>query len=372
MATDANVLHHDVLLSQYVQHWTPPQDVKWYIADEMFPIVPVDKATNAFKVINQGTFMQTTNAIVGPRGDVGTVQAYYDPEGNYVTRPYALDGIIDHLERDEADDVALYEQLATDLPMTTIRNNLERDAFAAIFNTASLGGNFETMPGDQMFDNPGSLTGNPLLYVRMKCERVMNVTGRKVNFLAWDRLTWRAFKYHPAVQQIAPVHTTPAGLQEITVKMVEDKLQDVMEPGSIRICHYRYSISRGPVTQAALPGTLRSRVGANMIIGRIDPVSRQDISATKQFAFVGDKDLVNGASLLQQGAFGEDVPVTPGVSGAPIAAFTFPLYTVGQRGATGVRVLTNRTFQVTRASSLFVSFGVVNKTSQALYGKELQ
>lgn len=372
MATDSNVLHHDVLLSQYVQHWTPPQDVKWYIADELFPIVPVDKATNAFKIINQSTFMQTAPSVVGPRGDVGTVQAYYDPEGNYKTVPYALNGIIDHLERDEADDVAMYEQLATDLPMTVLKNSLERDAFNVILNTSNLGSNFETMPIDQMFDNVGPSTGNPLLYVRAKCEQTMNITGRKVNFWAMDRLAWRAFKFHPAVQQISPVHTMPAGLQEITAEMVEKKLEDVMEKGALRICHFRYDSGRGPSTQVQLSARAKSLIGANMIIGRIDPPSRQDISATKQFAFVGQKDLLNGASLLQEGSFGENVPIAPDVSAAPIAAFTYPLYTVGQRGSTGVRVLTNRVYQVTRSSSLFVSFGVVDKTRQDLYQTQLQ
>lgn len=367
MATSQNVLHHDVLLSQYVQHWTAPKDVLWYAADLMFPIVPVDKASNAYKVINQQTFMQTANSVVGPRGDVGTVQAYYDPEGNYKAAPYALDGVIDHLERDEADDVALYEQLATDVPMAVVKNDMEVDAFNVILNSANLGSNFENVAAADMFDNYGSLTGNPILYIWVKAQKIMGVTGRKLNFLGIDRLAWRSMQFHPAVQQIAPVHTTPAGLQAITVAMLEKKLEDVLEPGSIKIMHFRYSKQRGPVAQGSLVPS--SAIGPNLIMGRFDQVSREDISATKQFAFTGNKDLVNGARLISADGSGGDV--APSVAAAPISAFTYPIFDKGQRGATGVRVLTNRAFVVTRTSSLFVSLGVVDKTNSGLYGTEL-
>jgi hypothetical protein len=370
MATLNNVLHHDVLLTQYVQHWTPPKDVLWYTSDLTFPIVPVDKASNVYKVINQQTFMQTAPSVVGPRGDVGTVQAYYDPEGSYRTVPYALDGVIDHLERDEADDVALYEQLQTDLPMVVIRNNMELDSFNVLLNSANLGTNFENVAAGDMFDNYGSLTGNPILYIWAKCHKIMSITGRKVNFVGLDRMAWRSMQFHPAVQQIAPVHTTPAGLQAITVEMLEERLKDVIEKGAIKIMHFRYDRQRGPkATNVIVP---RSAIGPNLVIGRMDPTSREDISATKQFAFTGLKDVVNGASLVASDGQGNDVPLTPSQAAAPISAFTYPMFSKGQRGATGVRVLTNRDFRVTRSTSLFVSFGIVDKTNTGLYGTELQ
>lgn len=370
MATLNNVLHHDVLLTQYVQHWTPPKDVLWYSHDLTFPIVPVDKASNAYKVINQQTFMQTAPSVVGPRGDVGTVQAYYDPEGNYRTVPYALDGVIDHLERDEADDVALYEQLQTDLPMVVIKNNMEVDSYNVLLNSANLGSNFENVAAADMFDNYGSLTGNPILYIWNKCQKIMGITGRKSNFLGIDRLVWRSMQFHPAVQQIAPVHTTPAGLQAITIEMLEKKLEDVLEKGAIKIMNFRYDRQRGPKAQNVI--VPRSAIGANLVIGRMDPASREDISATKQFAFTGNKDVLTGARLVSADGEGNDVPLAPSMASAPISAFTYPIFSKGQRGATGVRVLTNRVFQVTRPTSLFVALGIVDKTNTALYSTELQ
>lgn len=367
MATSQNVLHLDALLTNYVQHWTPPTDVPWYMHDELFPAAPVDKASNVYKVVNQSTFMQTAPAVVGPRGDVGTVQAYYDPNGSYVTSPYALDGVIDHLERDESDDVAIYEQLQTDLPTVVLKNTMEVDAYGQMFTTANLGSNYETTAAGDMFDNYGSLTGNPILYIRMKCEKIMGITGRKVNLCVIDRLVWRAMQFHPAVQQIAPVHTTPAGLQAISVEQLEEKLKDVMQKGAIKISHFRYDKTRGPKAQSSLLTT--AAIGPNLILGYMEKApSRQDISATKQFAFLGPKDLVNGATLLTP--TGENIP--PEIMAAPMGAFTYPIFDKGQRGATGVRVLTNRAFKVTRPTSLWVSFGVVDKTNTSLYGTELQ
>ena len=361
VATSQSILHHDVLLSNYVQHWTPPQKedgVDWYLHDELFPVVPVDKASNVFKVINQSTFMQTARAIVGAKGDVTTVQAYYDPEGNYVVRPYALDGVIDYRERAIADDVAMYEQLNTDLPMTVLENSLETDAYAEILNTANLGSNYEVVGNDDMFDNYASLTGNPLLYIRKKCEKVMNVTGRKPKLVIFDRLVLRALKFHPAVQMIAPIHTVPAGLQEITIKMIEEKLADVLNPGSIRVAHFRYDSSSVPKAQGVLAP--KSAIGPNLVIVHAEGTSRQDISATKQFAFTGNMD-VQGSRLT-----GESHDAA-----APIAAYTYPIYGQGQMGAIGVRVITNRVFKVVRPTSLFVALGVVDKNNAANYGSEL-
>jgi len=371
MATSQGVLHHDVLLSQYVQHWKAPKGVNWYLHNKLFPVVTSDKASNVFKVINQGTFMQRGNATIGPRGDVNTVQAYYDPEVQFVTKPYGLDGIVDYLEREMADDAAKYEELQTDLPMSLIHNDLELDAWNAVTTTANLGSNYATVPTDEMWDNASSLNANPILRMRKKCESIMAVTGRKVNFAAFDRLALRALKYHRTTQAIAPVHTTPAGLQEITVKQIEEKLQDVMEPGSIHIVHFRYDGSRGPKGQSSL--VPKSPVGPNLVLGYITDTSREDISATKQFAFVGDRNNVQGTNL--QGV--KDVPALDEVlSGethdprAPIAAYTYPVYS-GQRGGHAVRVLTNRVFKVVRPSSLWVDFGIVDSSNSALYGSEL-
>lgn len=366
MATSQSVLHHDVLLSGYVQHWKPPKDVPWYLHDELFPQVPVDKASNVYKVINQSTFMKTAKAAVGPRGDVSVVQAYYDPEGSYKAIPYALDGVIDHLERDEADDVALYEQLATDLPMVVLMNSLELDAYNAAFNTTNLGSNYETTAASDMFDNYTSLTGNPMLYIRQKCEKIMNVTGRKVNFIAFDRLVWRALQHNPAVLAFVAVHAVGNPLQLLTIEMFEKKLEDVMEKGALHISHFRYDPSRMPLAQSSL--SPHAAISSNMIIARLDPMSREDISATKQFAFTGKRDVLSGARLAAPD--GGELPAM--VATAPISAFTYPIFAQGQRGGTGVRVLTNRDFRVTRSTSLWVSFGVVDKTNTALYGTELQ
>jgi hypothetical protein len=361
MATSQSVLHHDVLLSNYVQHWTPPEKeegIDWFLHDDLFPIVPVDKASNVFKVINQATFMQTARAIVGAKGDVSTVQAYYDPEGNYVVRPYALDGVIDYRERAIADDVAMYEQLTTDLPMRILMNTLEVDAYTEVLTQANLGSNFEICGADDMFDNYASMTGNPLLYIRKKCEKVMNITGRKPKLVIIDRLVLRALKFHPAVQMIAPVHTVPAGLQEITLKMIEEKLSDVLNPGSLRIAHFRYDSSNTPKAQSVL--SPKSAIGPNLIIAYAEETSRQDTSATKQFAFTGNMD-VQGSRLT-----GETHDAS-----APLAAYTYPIYASGQMGGMGIRVITNRVFKVVRPSSLFVSFGVVDKNNAANYGSEL-
>ena len=365
MAISQGVLHHDVLLSGYVQHWRPSKDVPWYMHDKMFPVVPVDKASNAYKVINQSTFMKTAKTAVGPRGPVSAVQVAYDPEGNYKVTHHALDGVIDNLEAAMADDVALYESLSADLPMVILKNTLEIDAYLAILNTANLGTNYENVAGADMFDSYGSMTGNPMLYIRAKCEQTMNITGRKVNFLHFDRLVWRALMFNPSVLSFLAVHAVGDPLQLLTIELFEKKLEDVLEKGALHVGHFRYDPLNQVQSQSAL--LPKSAIGPHMILGRFDPMSREDVSATKQFAFTGDVDKVSGSKLAGPGGDA----LAPSVATAPISAFTYPIYDRGQKGGMGVRVLTSRAFNVVRPSSLFVSLGIVDKTNAGLYGTQL-
>src|SRR5262249_21498421 len=161
-------------------------------------------------------------------------------------------------------------------------------------------------------------------YIREKCEKVMNVTGRKVNFCAFDRLTWRALQVNPAVLAFVAVHAVGNPLQLLTIEMFEKKLEDVMEKGALRIAHFRYDPSRPQATKATL--SPRSAIGANLVLARLDPMSREDISATKQFAFTGSKDLVSGQKLVSAGGDA----LGPGIAAAPISAFTYPIFSQGQ------------------------------------------
>ena len=144
MAQAQNALHHATLLSQYAQDWRPPTE-GYYVVPDLFPIVPVAKEFDDYARFNASTWRQTANAVVGPSGDVSRVDYYRDADGSYKAKPYALEGVIDHKERDAADDVVQYEKRKLDVPLVTLHNTLEVDGMRAALTTADLGTSYETV-----------------------------------------------------------------------------------------------------------------------------------------------------------------------------------------------------------------------------------
>lgn len=357
MATGQSALHHATLLSAYAQDWRPPEK-DYYVAPDLFPIVPVQKEFDDYARFNPSTWRQTANAIVGAAGDVSRVSWYRDADGSYRAEPYALEGVIDHKESNAADDVVQYEQRCTDVPLVTLANTLEKDAISVALTTSLLGTSYETVAAAERFDNIGSLSSNPVLYIERKCRRIKRLTGRKVNRIVMDDLVWQAIKWHPTSQMFLPVHTTPAGLQLLTPQMLEEKLAEIVEPGSIRITNFRLENLRPPIAVGS--EDLRSVLKANLIIAYVDPSpTMQDWSAFKCFAWTGAKDPLTGAALKD------------GDPKAPMGVYTYPKPEIGQQGSTIARVITNRVFKVGRTESLFVAFDCVDASDSALYGNEL-
>ena len=360
MPNSQGSLHHAVLLSQYAQDWRPPQK-DYYMVPGLFPIVGVDKEFDDFMRINSSTWRQTSKSLVSASGDVSTVDFFRDPDGTYKAKPYALRGIIDLKERAASDDVLGYEQLKTDVPLVTLHNDLEKDGLAVALDTSKLGSSYEVTPAADMFDNFGP-SSCPVLYIERKCAKIKRATGFKVNKIIFDDLTWRAIKWHPTTQQFLPVHTTPAALQLLSPAWLEEKLSEVVEKGAVQVTSLRLENGRPPI--AAGSSDLRSVIGPHMIIAYVsEGTSRQDWSAFKCFSWTGDKDPETGLRLEGGEEFNPK---------APVGVFTFPMPWLGQRGSVAVQVITNRAFVVGRTESLWVSFGVVDKTNTSLYGTELQ
>jgi hypothetical protein len=357
MANAQSALHHATLLSQYAQDWRPPE-ADYYVVPDLFPVVPVTKEFDDYARFNASTWRQTANAVVGPAGDVSRVGWYRDADGSYKAKPYALEGVIDHKERDGSDDVVQYEKRTLDVPLVTLANTLEVDGITAALTTGDLGSSYETVATDEKFDAIGSMNSNPVLYIERKARRIKRITGRKVNMIVMDDLTWQAIKWHPTSQQFLPVHTMPAGLQLLTPEILEEKLAEVVEKGAFKITNFRRENGRPPITTGS--EDLRSVIKGSIIIARVEKSpSQADWSAFKCFSWTGAQDPLTGAALKD------------GDPSAPMGVYTYPKPEIGQRGSTVARVICNRVYKVGRTESLWVAFDAVDTTDTALYGNEL-
>lgn len=360
MAASQNALHHATLLSNYAQDWRPPEE-GYYLVPDLFPVVPVDKEFDDYARFNASTWRQTAKAAVAPGSDVPRVSWYRDADGSYRAVPYALEGVIDHKERDAADDVVQYEKRQMEVPLRTLANTLEVDGLTVALTTGNLGTSYETVAAGERFDALG-LDSNPLMYIERKCRRIKRLTGHKVDFIGMDDLVWGAIKEHRTTQMLFPVHAYNGGmpgLQLVSVAMVEEKLSEVLEKGAIHVTSFRTENARPPVASGS--EDLRSAIKGNLIIAYTgkngSPMA--DWGAFKCFSWVGGKDPLTNADLLD------------GDPRATMGVYTYPKPELGQRGSTIPRVITNRVYKVTRTDSLWVAFDCVDTSDTSLYGTEL-
>ena len=358
MAMTQSALHHATLLSQYAQDWRPPNE-GYYVVGDLFPIVPVAKEFDDYARFNASSWRQTANSVVGPTGDVSRVDFYRDSDGSYRAKPHALEGVVDHKERDSADDVVQYERKKLDVTLVTLHNTLEVDGMREALTTANLGTSFETVAAAERFDSFG-LDANPVLYIERKCRRIKRLTGRKVNRIVLDDLTWQAIKWHPTTQNFLgfPGGANPVGLQLLTPKILEEKLEEIVEPGAFRITSFRTEAARPPIATGS--EDLRSHIKAALIMARVeDSPSQADWSAFKCFSWTGTRDPITNQTL------------EGGDPKAPVGVYTYPMPWQGQRGSTAMKVICNRAYKVGRTESLFVALECVDSTDTALYGTEL-
>jgi len=342
MAIANSQLHKDVPLTGYVQAWKPPQ-TDWFMREKIFPLLTVDKATNIYRVIDQGTMMQVVDANVGANGRVKEVDFGIGSDGQYRCVPRALEGRIDHYERKQADDQIQYEQRKTDIPMLVLTNTLEKVALVDTLRpTANLGTSYKTLdPTGELFDDYGSGDSDPINEFLVACDRIMTVIGHKPNTVVIDRLVWRAISQHPAVLNRVLGGATTSALARITIKQFEQLLEDVLEPGSINVTRFRYNNVTEPGTKTNI-----SAIGPDISISFTEPPSMDSVGAAHEFSFVGE---------------GDD---------EPIGVYTFEDPKQGVDGSTIVRVRKSCDFKLAKLDAMYVLKDCVD-VADAKYASQL-
>lgn len=348
MSIAGSVLHKNQPLTNYAIAWTPPQK-DFFIRGDFFPRLDVDKDSNLVRSIDQGSMMQIYDAEAGPGGLVKEVSFGVGPDQQYKCQPYALEGIINYYEREQADNVLQYEKRQTAIPLSLLGFKLEKKAVDYLRTAGNYGGNTKTLASTELWDAYDQTTSNPIDELIAALEKVLLDIGRKCNRLVFDKMVWRVIRRHPALLQAAPVHTTPAGLQVITKDGLEKILEEWLEPGSIKIVLGRYNSQPLPNNGVGAPlpvTTKKSFIGADVVMGYVEPPSLDSVGFAHEFVFAG--------------LDGND----------PIAVYEFDDPKVAPKGGLRVRVMTSADYRIMRPASGYILKGVVDVTN-AQYGSQL-
>jgi hypothetical protein len=205
MALLGSNLHVNVPLSNYVIAWKPPADKSgWFARGDFFPQVPVSKDSDLIRQVSQGRMMQIYEALVasnGPPGSTPIPTVDFAMKGNLTFKclPRALRGIINYYEAKQADSMIQYEKRMTDAPRWAHEMTAENAAVSILTNSSSYGNNSTTLGATTYWDNYASSASSIYDDIANALEKIVLMTGHKVNRFGMSFPVWRAIKGNPGL-----------------------------------------------------------------------------------------------------------------------------------------------------------------------------
>lgn len=199
-------LHIDVWLTDMAIAWS--QDQSNFIADKVFPVVPVNKQSDKYLIYNKGYFYRDEMSI-RPLGGRPRQAGYEVSNGSYFCDEWALEDKIDDRVRDNADQPA--DPDLASMRLLTGQALIHRDIQWAntYFVTGKWGtdwiGNTDAAADGEVdddvnhflqFDQSGS---DPIGFFDQIRENVGGTTGYEPNVLVLGTTTYRVLKNHPDV-----------------------------------------------------------------------------------------------------------------------------------------------------------------------------
>ena len=196
----AQQLHVDRFLTNMAVAWS--QDQANFVADKVFPPVPVLKESDLYAIYEKGTFYRTGQMQPRPLGGRPPQTGYEIKEGTYRCVEWSLEHIIDDRVRANADQ-PLDPDLAG-MRLLQTQALIQRDTLWAnkFFLTGVWGTDWTgvaSAPSTNQFlqwDQSGS---DPIQFIRGRAVDVTSKTGYRPNVLVFGALAYEAFINHPDV-----------------------------------------------------------------------------------------------------------------------------------------------------------------------------
>ena len=180
--------------------WTQEQEN--FVADKVFPMVPVNHMSDRYLIYQKGTFYRTGQMRPRPAGGRPPSAGYEVTDGSYRCIEWALEHLIDDTVRQNADQPADPDLAAMRFLQT--QSLIQRDSLwsTAYFTTGvwsldQVG--VSSAPSTNQFlqwDQSGS---TPIEAIRGQRVRIQSGTGYKPNVVVFGALAYEAFLLHSEV-----------------------------------------------------------------------------------------------------------------------------------------------------------------------------
>jgi hypothetical protein len=210
------------------------QDTANFVADKVFPVVPVAKQSDKYVTFPKGFFFRDE---VKPRplGGRAPVAGYEVGEGTYIAEEFALAHKIDDRVRANADQPLDPDRAAMRLLTTQMLIHRDIDWVTTFFGTSIWGldrtGVASGPTGNEFiqFDAAGS---DPIGLVEAEKERIVGVTGYSPNVLVMGAKVFRIVKSHSDV--IDRVKYTQTGIVDLGLLASLFGVDKVVVPRSVQ------------------------------------------------------------------------------------------------------------------------------------------
>lgn len=348
MAGLGSALHVNVPLTNYAIAWKPPADkAGWFARSDFFPQVPVSKDSDLIRQISQGRMLQLYETLVGEDGLSGAAPVVdFAIKGNLTFKclPHATRGILNYYKAKQADSVIQYEKRQTEQPRWALEMSLENQAIPILTNTANYGNNVTTLNPNQYWDDYASSASSIYDDLASSMEKIVLMTGHKVNRIGFSAPVWRVIKGHPGLTRRPFNNQAGSVPQMLTTKIFEGLFEEWLEPNSIKIYRGWYDTSSAPNDDGSNQNQPDGKLyfGPGVVMAYVEEnVSIEDFSFGKSFVFAG---------------LGDDAP------GAPMAVIERDAPEVMPIGGREIRIVTSADWKITNPLAGWIYPQVIAKT----------
>ena len=342
-----SALHTNVPLTNYAIAWKPPGDKKtWFARQDFFPSVPVPKDSDFIRQVSQGRMLQIYEATVGDdlvNVNAPVVDFAINDKLQFKCKPRSLRGIINYYKQKQADDVLQYEKRMVDAPRWAMEMYCEDQSMQVLLDQAQYGGHVTNLGANELWDDYGSSASTIYDEIATRLEKIVLVSGHKVNRFGLPFPVWRVIKGHPGLTRRPFVNQGGLAGTMLSVELFEKLFEEWMEPGSVRIY-------RGVKTRSQAPNDddggedLQLLWGQPSVVAAYveDQVSTEDFSFAKGFMFAGLD-----------------------ANGSPVAVVEREAPEIQPIGGRELRVVTSADWKIVNKRAGWIWPAVVDKTSPA-------
>jgi len=226
--------HFDRLLTNYSLMYL--QDERRFVADKVFPILPVQNASDQFRTFGKGAFMRSG---MGPRplGGKPNVIGFATGFDAYAAIEQAERAMIDDRERKNVSGDPTYDPERVKTRLLTQHMMIQRDIdWATKYFTDSVWTTEYTgvagAPAATQIRQWDQAASTPVDDIDQLKEAQLETTGYEPNVIVMGRKVWRTFKNHPDV--IDRLKTTDDKMLTLDIAARLLEVDKVLVPGGVK------------------------------------------------------------------------------------------------------------------------------------------